>query len=139
MARVMSEKANATTAPPQAWLWAFLAWLLPGVGHLAQGRWQRGLLLGGAIWAMYIVGQVWGGHFFPLGGTEGGTYLDIFWSLMNAGLGAIYAVSWLAGWGMTEHPQLVTYEYGDLFLKVAGLLNYLVMLDAFDIGAGRKA
>jgi len=33
----------------------------------------------------------------------------------------------------------VTYEYGNTFLLVAGLLNYLVMLDAFDIAAGRKA
>jgi len=32
----------------------------------------------------------------------------------------------------------VTYEYGNTFLIVAGLLNFLVMLDAYDIGAGRK-
>lgn len=32
----------------------------------------------------------------------------------------------------------VTYEYGNVFLIVAGLLNSLVILDAFDIGMGRK-
>jgi hypothetical protein len=31
-----------------------------------------------------------------------------------------------------------TYEYGNTFMIVAGLLNFLVMLDAFDIGMGRK-
>jgi len=31
-----------------------------------------------------------------------------------------------------------TYEYGNTFLLIAGLLNYLTMLDAFDIAAGRK-
>jgi hypothetical protein len=32
----------------------------------------------------------------------------------------------------------VTYEYGNCFLIVSGLLNSLVVLDAFDIGMGRK-
>ena len=32
----------------------------------------------------------------------------------------------------------VTYEYGNSFLIVAGLLNFLVMLDAFDVAMGRK-
>ena len=31
-----------------------------------------------------------------------------------------------------------TYEYGNTFLIVSGLLNALVVLDAFDIGMGRK-
>ena len=34
--------------------------------------------------------------------------------------------------------RAVTYEYGNTFLLVAGLLNYLAMLDAFDIAVGRK-
>ncbi len=32
----------------------------------------------------------------------------------------------------------VTYEYGNAFLIVAGLLNMLVVLDAWDIAVGRK-
>ena len=32
----------------------------------------------------------------------------------------------------------LTYEYGNAFLIVAGLLNMLVVLDAFDIAQGRK-
>jgi len=32
----------------------------------------------------------------------------------------------------------ITYEYGNAFVIVAGLLNMLVVLDAFDIGMGRK-
>jgi hypothetical protein len=32
----------------------------------------------------------------------------------------------------------VTWEYGNCFLIVAGLLNALVVLDAFDIAMGRK-
>ena len=32
----------------------------------------------------------------------------------------------------------VSYEYGNCFLIVAGLLNFLVVLDAFDVAVGRK-
>jgi hypothetical protein len=31
-----------------------------------------------------------------------------------------------------------TYDYGTTYLRVAGLLNYLIILDAFDIAQGRK-
>jgi hypothetical protein len=37
-----------------------------------------------------------------------------------------------------EHANYETFEYGNTFLLVAGLLNYLGMLDAFDIAVGRK-
>ncbi|MFN7622289.1 MAG: DUF6677 family protein, partial [Acidobacteriota bacterium] len=33
----------------------------------------------------------------------------------------------------------VTFEYGNNFLCVAGALNMLAAMDAFDIGIGRKA
>jgi hypothetical protein len=39
---------------------------------------------------------------------------------------------------VTDYAQLATSEYGDRFLMVAGLLNYLNMLDAVDIALGRK-
>ena len=32
----------------------------------------------------------------------------------------------------------VSYEYGNTFTAVAGLLNYLVALDAYDIARGKK-
>ena len=32
----------------------------------------------------------------------------------------------------------LTYEYGNAFLIVAGLMNMLVVLDAFDVAQGRK-
>jgi hypothetical protein len=44
----------------------------------------------------------------------------------------------LTNTGFAEQAHLVTYEYGNTFLLVAGLLNYLVALDAFDIAEGRK-
>jgi len=34
--------------------------------------------------------------------------------------------------------RAVTYEYGNAFVMTAGLLNFLVVIDAYDIALGRK-
>ena len=55
----------------------------------------------------------------------------------DVGIGLPYFLAWMlgAGAGTVVTP---TYEYGNTFLIVAGLLNMLTVLDAFDISAGRK-
>lgn len=120
-----------------------LGWLLPGAGHVAQGRWGRGLLLGGAVLAMFITGLIFGGHLFPIwethGSSSGGSpLLQVPPLIANMGAGLLYLACWASGTGFVEHAQYETFEYGNTFLLVAGLLNYLCMLDAFDIAAGRK-
>jgi hypothetical protein len=51
-------------------------------------------------------------------------------------------VSWIiaANASTTGVPPaaLPTFEYGGRFLEVAGLLNYLAVIDAVDIALGRK-
>ena len=58
-------------------------------------------------------------------------------AVANLGAGAPWILARMveAGAGTVT---AVTYEYGNCFLIVAGLLNFLVILDAFDIGMGRK-
>ena len=65
-------------------------------------------------------------------------FLQLLPMVANLGAGLLYIVCWLTNSGFADHAQMVTYEYGNTFLLVAGLLNYLAMLDAFDIAAGRK-
>ncbi len=128
-------------APANAWLMAVAAWFVPGAGHLLQGRWLRGLFLGSAVIGMFVVGMAFGGHLFPLLGPydEGpAVLLQVPPMVANVGSGILYVVCYLTNSGFTDYAKLSTYEYGNTFLLVAGLLNYLVMLDAFDIGAGRK-
>jgi hypothetical protein len=57
--------------------------------------------------------------------------------LANAGLGLLYWIPWLQGLG-TGDPTAYTYDYANVFIYVAGLLNMLVVIDAFDIAMGRK-
>ena len=127
----------------RAWLIGVGAWAVPGLGHLIQKRWMRGLLLGGAVWSMFLIGFALGGHLFTIGGREQGLAVLIpgLWMVGDIGSGLLYLVAWILNLGFLDTPQAaarVTFEYGNTFLVVAGLLNYLATLDAFDIAARRK-
>lgn len=135
---------NHESAPGRAWVMGLAGWLVPGLGHLLQGRWVRALLLGATVWICFLCGLWMGGHLFSVGGNEQGlsALLQVPPMIANLGSGILYIVSWFFGVGFTDdpaHAARATYEYGNTFLLVAGLLNYLAMLDAFDIAAGRKA
>jgi hypothetical protein len=133
------ERSNAGT-PGKAWLMGLSAWAIPGLGHFLQQRWIRGLLLGGVVWLMFFTGLLLGGHLFKMGPADQGLsgLLQLLPMSANFGAGLLYIFCWLTNTGFAEQAQRVTYEYGNTFLLVAGLLNYLAMLDAFDIAAGRK-
>ncbi len=124
----------------RAWLIGCAAWGVPGLGHLLQRRWARGLLLGGSVWGMFFTGLWLGGHLFKFNSSDQGfgAVLSGLPMIANIGSGLLYVFCWLTNTGFADHAQMITYEYGNTFLLVAGLLNYLAMLDAFDIAAGRK-
>ena len=130
-------------APARAWLMGAVGLLIPGGGHLLQGRWVRALLLGGAVWTCFIAGLWMGGHLFIVKGDEqGSALLQLPPMIANLGSGLLYLFCWFMGVGFSDdliNAARPTYEYGNTFLLVAGLLNYLSMLDAFDISARRKS
>jgi hypothetical protein len=87
-----------------------------------------------------------GGHMFSMASGDqapaSSTLLQVAPMIANIGTGLLYIVSWALGVGFSDDPvqaARATYEYGNTFLLIAGLLNYLSMLDAFDISAGRKS
>lgn len=144
MTTVQERQIETESAPPKAWMMGLAGWLVPGLGHLLQGKWARALLLGGAVWACFIGGFLMGGHLYKFTGTEQGaaSLLQIPPMVGDLGTGLLYIVCWMLNYGFAHEAQqaaLPTFEYGWTFLLVAGLLNYLAMLDAFDIAAGRKS
>ncbi len=116
-----------------------ISWFFPGAGHLVQGRYKRGLIIGGAIWTMFIVALLSGGAYYPGFDFRDGQLLfllNVFAKLGN-GLGAL--IGFLAS--VEPAPGMAaraTFEYGGRFLETAGLLNYLATIDAIDINLGRK-
>lgn len=136
-AKSIEQTANVET-PRTAWLMGLAAWAVPGLGHVLQKRFIRGLLLGGAVWVMFFTGLYLGGHLFAVTDRGFAALVQLLPMSANVGFGLLYVFCWLTNTGFTEQAQRLTYEYGNTFLLVGGLLNYLAALDAFDIAAGRK-
>jgi hypothetical protein len=119
------------------------AWLIPGAGHLVLGRFGRALIFFVTIVGAFALGLALHGRLFWPTPSDTPSYfhydlITVLWSFAQIGSGLCYIVSYALGIGTNPMPEAATFEYGNTFMFLAGLLNYLVMHDAFDIGAGRK-
>jgi hypothetical protein len=138
-----SRRSRVGTTPPQeasgpdsglALAAAALAWVMPGGGHLWLGRRQKGLVFLVVIPAMFLCGLWLEGRLFPFEASQPLVLLAAFAGLGN---GLPYLVASLAGLG-EGRVVAETFEYGNTFMIVSGLLNMLVCLDAYDVALGRK-
>jgi hypothetical protein len=128
--------AAALRARPAAAVPAcLLAWLLPGAGHLFLRRTGKGLLFLGAIGALFAMGVAMDARLQMYIGFD--DPLAFLRSLAQMALGAPYFAARALGFDAGLVTS-VTHEYGNTFTEVGGLLNILVILDAFDIAMGRK-
>ena len=98
------------------------------------GRRQKGLIFLVALPAMFAIGLLLKGALprfdfsDPLVGLA---------AVANLGMGIPYFIAK----GLALGKGVVTaasYEYGNTFLIVSGLLNMLVAIDAYDVRLGRK-
>ena len=130
MRATAADRAQST----QPALLAAAALVVPGAGHLLQGRTQKGLIFLVTLPLMFAVGLWLNGRLFPF---EISQPLVALAALAGLGNGLPYFAAKLAGVGQGV-VTAASYEYGNTFVIVAGLLNMLVALDAYDIALGRK-
>ena len=109
------------------------SWAIPGAGHLWLGR-RQGLVFLIALPLMFAIGIAIHGRLFPINFAEPLVGLA---ALADLGIGLTYFVATALDYGAGD-VRAITYEYGNAFLIVAGLLNLLVVIDAYDVALGRK-
>ena len=119
------------------------AWLVPGAGHLVLGRYWRALIFLVVIAGSFCFGLALHGKlFWPEAADPPSTFhydlITVLWSFAQVGSGLCYGIAFALGIGTAPHPEATTFDYGNTFLFLAGLLNYLVIHDAFDVAQGRK-
>jgi hypothetical protein len=131
MRATAAEQVHSST---NAYLMCAAAWLIPGAGHLWQGRTQKGIVFLVTLPLMFATGLWLEGRIFPFQLSEP---LVALAAVADLGIGLPYFVAKMLGAGAGRVVAL-TYEYGNAFIIVAGLLNMLVVLDAFDTAHGRK-
>ena len=109
-------------------------WLIPGISHIVLGRWGRGLVFTVSVMTMFGLGLMMQGRLYDITPE---VPLHVFAFVADIGAGLPYFLSQRLGYGVgvLSNPN---YDYGSTYLWVAGLLNYLIVLDAFDISQGRK-
>jgi hypothetical protein len=110
------------------------AWLIPGGGHLWQRRWGRGALLLVSISAMFLLGVAMGGRMFKLTPSN---IVETLGFLSDFCSGLLFMGAKFAGYDPAQAAAPAA-DYGTKFLLVAGLLNVLCILDAYDIAVGKK-
>jgi hypothetical protein len=131
---------NAATPQPveavaNPLLAAGLAWLIPGAGHAFLGRWGRALLFLVLILTFAVLGCTLDGRLYAFDSAQ--RLLHYVAAVGAFGLGLPYLVLHHA-MGYQGAPASATYEYGTAFLITASLLNWLLVLDAWDIARGLK-
>lgn len=133
-----------------------LAWALPGAGHFYLGKRWKAAIFFAVILMTFLLGLSMQGRVYLAGPEQPLSYLAAF---ANAGLGPLDLVGRQASYdrviyfvphptNRALHADIVartrerilapTHEYGTTFILAASLMNILLILDAFDIGIGRK-
>ena len=112
-----------------------MALAIPGAGHFLVGQQRKAVIFFVVLLAMFLIGLAFQGELFPFIMSDPLVFLAALaqWATAFFRFGAQ-----LAGAGRGD-VIAVTYEYGNTFLIVAGLLNLLIVLDAVDIARGAKA
>lgn len=128
--------AGAAEATRRRWVAVVLAWLFPGLGHFYLSRRRSALVYAAVVTATFLLGLSFQGRLYTV---EAGQPLSILATFAVAGTGLLN----LAARVLSDNPGgavlAVTYEYGCAYLLTAGLMNLLLMLDAWDIAVGRKS
>jgi hypothetical protein len=105
---------------------AVLAWLVPGLGHLYLGRVRKGLYFGIQILVIFALG-LWLGEGASVSGTRFPYHIYGQW-----GTGVIAILSdHLLGSVPVGHT-IDRLELGVVFTTVAGIMNVVVMVDAYE-------
>ena len=111
-----------------------LAWCVPGAGHFLVGQTRKAVIFLAVLGGMFLIGLAFGGELVPFRTAEPLVFLTAVaqWALLVPRV-----VSAVIGAGGGD-VVAVTYEYGNTFLIVSGLLNMLVVFDALDLARGVK-
>ncbi|MFT4513233.1 MAG: hypothetical protein ACI89X_001479 [Planctomycetota bacterium] len=108
-------------------LCAGLSWLVPGMGHAKAGQKHKGVLLGIAVATVFALGL-----FFSGGHAVDRAQYSVWWIGQNLfGGGSLFA-SLVTG-PMRTGATPIDLDLGIVLCTVAGLMNLVVMCDAYTV------
>ncbi len=132
--RLKQEPASPQPLTLMAVVTPLVGWLVPGGGHFLHKRWGRGALLAASVTCMFVIGLLMQGKVYS---ANFGDILDVLGFVGDLGAGCLYLMTRAFDWGHGS-INLATADYGTKFIIVAGLLNVISAVDAYDIAIGKK-
>ena len=120
---------------PRTFVSMFLAWAIPGAGHLYLGRRGRAAGFFAVVFFMFVIGASIDGSLYTIAGSRG-SWLRLLASYASMGSGFLYLIAHRIG--VSGNVVSSTFEYGSTFMLTAGLMNLLLVMDCFDIATNRK-
>jgi len=130
----VSQKANERREV-LAFAIGIAGWFLPGFGHALQKMWGRAVICFVTVGVLVALGAGMRGNVFT---SRGNDAFDALGFVADLGTGSFYLVAR----SMEKEGADVSHadgDYGTRFLAVAGVLNLLAALHAYEVARGRKA
>ena len=111
---------------------ALAGWIVPGLGHLLLRRWSKAAVYFLCVGGLACAGLAMRGGVF---GSDAADLFDRLGFFADLGAGVFY---FLAHQIQAAGPDVAhaTGDYGTRMFAAAGMLNFLTVLEAFDIGRG---
>ena len=126
----------------RGWILGVAGWVVPGLGHFLQKKYDRAAVFFFCVMAMAVLGLAMGAKLYapPFDRTQGAfvLLLHLLGFVGDLGMGALFLAAWAAGLGQLYMDRALG-DYGTVFFLCAGLLCVLTALDAYDIAVGKKA
>lgn len=109
---------------------AVTGWMVPGLGHLVLRRWSKAAVYFLCVGGLAFTGLAMRGGVF---GADAADLFDRLGFFADLGSGIFY---FLAHQIQVAGPDVAhaTGDYGTRMFAAAGMLNFLVVLEAYDIG-----
>jgi hypothetical protein len=114
---------------------ALAGWIVPGLGHLLLRRWSKAAVYFLCVGGLACAGLAMRGGIFGTGAEDLFDRLGFFADL-GAGVFYFFAHQIQAAGPDVAHA---TGDYGTRLFAAAGMLNFLTVLEAYDIGRGGEA
>lgn len=126
--------SDSDTLSPARYAAIVAAWLVPGLGHLLLKRRGRAAIIFLCVGGLAVAGYAMRGQVYSM---RGGDMFAFMGHLAEIGSGAFYFLARLLEPHGADTAR-VAGVYGTRFLAMAGLLNFLCVLDAWGIARAEK-
>src|SRR5579859_8027994 len=131
-------ETNATldsgAVSPLAYAAIVAAWIVPGLGHLLLKRWGRAVIIFLCVGGMAVAGCAMRGQVYSM---RFGDMFGFMGHFAEIGAGAFYFLSRIFEPAGPDTAR-VAGDFGTRFLAIAGLLNFLFVLDVWAIARKEK-